>query len=297
MLHRRNKTARKRAPWRPACIWGEYSQVAAALTPQTPVFVRVFTLLLFCCTLVRAPSLHACSTPVPDSWFVETITVDEHMLPQGVQLQVASPQPPDQPNTILTLQNSSTTPLYLLTRQWPPNAAIAPVLVTLPEGMMPTFKAVAQRTYEWTQNPQNVDPEMIWLERPDLPLAISIWQNKVGSLRGDIIIDLEPRNPSFEVRPTAISAPPAQTVDIPLVYGDRLLHLPLTITYALNPSYDARTVPRGNPCDNLPTAPAPPTTENTAGQGASTNISRGLLVILGVVGIAAIVAYAGRRRR
>jgi hypothetical protein len=86
---------------------------------------------------------------------------------------------------------------------------------------------------DWTQGT---------IERRDAVL-LSIGHNKLMSDQGDVV-DLAPRNQTGDNRPENVQLPAPQTIQLPLVYGTQMLHVPITISYMLNPAYHPDSVAR-----------------------------------------------------
>ena len=64
---------------------------------------------------------------------------------------------------------------------------------------------------------------------------------------------MQRRNQTSDNRPATVALPPPQHTELTLVYGDQRLVMPLTISYALNQTYDPHSVGRAaTACSNGP---------------------------------------------
>ena len=185
-------------------------------------------------------ALYACTTPVPTSWFAETISLDQTALPAGVASRITNSPSPEQGSATIQLLNTSATPLYILTQSPVDDQMQIPTAVELPAGMAPTRKLVDGKAYVWKGRN--------WFQDYNQPFALYIWQNRVNVINGSIA-DIGWINPYNTVRPTAVAVPQPQHLLIPFIYKDKLLHLPITINYTLNTAYDPGRISNGVSCN------------------------------------------------
>ncbi len=175
-----------------------------------------YWLVILCLSLllfqVNTRPVAACSPLPPDWWFTEVFTVDDQHLPPDISIK--SSVTSDKmfgDRGYLEIANNSATPLYLLAQGQAGDRVVAELPVTLPEGMIPTHKLTA-----------------------DQSLLLDV--KRLASMA----LGLQDRNRQADDRPTDGELPASQQAQLILVYGDRLITVPVTLSYVLNPNYDPK---------------------------------------------------------
>ena len=142
-------------------------------------------------------------------WFIETLTVGEAELPAGVAIRASDPAV--QPRGYLILENPTETLLYVLSLSY------KNVLVM--ETPDPNWKTRVNGAHEVAS----------YLVAPNRPAYLSM------KALTDLDRNLADRNVlTFAPPPAGASIPDAQRSELLLVYGEQVIEVPFTVTYALN---------------------------------------------------------------
>lgn len=188
-------------------------------------FLSLFVFLVLPLQPLLAP-------PPPIPWFIEHITVLPIDLPDGVTATVEV-SPNDTEN--LAIRNTSSVELYILGRQ--SRSAFPDIGVELSSDLVPLMKIIdGQVSFwkngVWSQNGlYQEEIDTIWLRISDDALHC-----KEGR-----VLDFEIRNEySYDEadRPDDVKIPESQEVLLPVVYGKKLIYVPLEISYSLNLDYN-----------------------------------------------------------
>ena len=202
--------------------------------------------------------------PSMDYWFTEILTVSDAELPAGVTVRVSDPT--TQPRGSLILQNQTETLLFVLSLNYK-NVLI----MQTPD---PNWKARVNVAHEVAS----------YLVAPTKPATLNM----------EALSDLDPslvdqNVSSIEPPPTDMTIPSPQASELLLVYGEQVLQVPFTISYALNTNYDngieANTQRMANAQS---TADAVSTATQQASDDAARERSNNLLLV-GLAGFAALL--------
>jgi len=203
--------------------------------------------------------------PSKDYWFNETFTVGDVELPAGVVIRPSDPKV--QPRGFLVLENQTKTLLFVL------SLGYKDVLVMKTPD--PNYKNRVNGAHEVAS----------YLVAPDRPANLGM------EALTDLGRDLEDRNVlSFDPPPENVPIPAAQSSELLLVYGDQVLIIPFTVSYALNTNFD-----NGSEADQTRIANTQATNIATATQEAGTSGASGMknnVITIGLVG-ATILIIAG----
>ena len=205
------------------------------------------------------------SEPGQDYWFIETLTVSDVELPAGVVIRTSDPE--SQPRGSLALENQTKTLLYVL------SLGYKDVLVMKTPD--PNYKNRVNGAHEVAS----------YLAAPDRPANLGM------EALTDLDRDLEDRNVlNIDPPPVNLPIPAAQSSELLLVYGDQVLIIPFTVSYALNTNFD-----NGSEADQTRIANTQATNIATATQEAGTSGASGMknnVITIGLVG-ATILIIAG----
>jgi hypothetical protein len=195
-------------------------------------------LLTLACAMIPVASepAHA-MTPAYNPWFGEVLVADSMGWPPGVQIVTLPPAPNG--DVGLEVRNSSATPLYLLSARPQPVGDLPLDLrgINLPPGYVAVQRVELDQAFRWDKPVCPVGRcEPRWVEAGD---SIKI----EGSAVYSVVPALEKRNKrdggaAGPRRPADVQVPPGQNAEMRLVYGDRLVLVPVTLTFVVNPEYE-----------------------------------------------------------
>ena len=213
----------------------------------------------------------ACEPEPPDWWFDEEFTTEPNALPPGVSVSSAVTWE----RAELTISNKVATPVYFLAPVGDEGAPDTSLSVALP---------------------------------PDMGIAQKVSAGATETLQIEDAFRLAPalkdQNERYTERPADVAVPAPQTADLTLVYDDRLLTVPLTLTYKLNPDYDLAKLTE-DPCPDVIVEPTEPAgqTAGTSQSGGSLRTNSGTIAASVATGSALLLAlvagwrlWRGRRR-
>jgi hypothetical protein len=182
----------------------------------------------------------ACEPNVPSPrWYAVTPTFDPPSLPAGVTVDAEVAVPGGVALLIAQINNTTTTPLYVIGYAWGDNP-YEPIGLTFPDGAGPLEKVVSGTAWVWTPSLNHGEHWSTWQrsgEAIDLGIGRSLIHMNWGFGPG-----YTTENPQRGVRPADTVPPPPERVDISLVYGTTRITLPVTITYTLDPNYSLAAV-------------------------------------------------------
>lgn len=231
--------------------------------------------LLWCELLATLPAqeVMACE-PVPDFWYVETVTLDTSGLPDDFHIYSdvgGSPEqlaeevwlrtnnPTSSRRAMIYLVNRSKTPVYIMSLVHRDRL----VMATPDEN----YAARLRMAHEAAS----------YLVRSDAGEIIALEWNQLKDLDASLS-DPNPR--TFETPPADSTPPVAQYSELLMVYGDQVILLPFTISYSLNKEFNI------DDCGGSPmSAPQPTfvqTVDNEPGTGkVIVLVSGGIILIIG----------------
>lgn len=213
--------------------------------------------------------------PVPDNWFIETVTLDDAGLPSDFHIYTSETSPEqlsegvwlttNNLNTsrraMITLINRSKAPVYVLSLEYCDRL----VMATPDENYAARLK-MAHEVASYLVRPGSGEMvALVWEALMDLDHAL-----------------LDVNQATFNAPPADITPPEAQHSELLMVYGEQVVLIPFTITYTVNQNFkaDEYVSPSGAP---EPTA-AP---ENKSGLKAGQKTA----LIASGVGWAALIAW------
>ena len=167
------------------------------------------TCLALMLAAVGASPAAACSPRLPDWWFTEQFAFGAGALPPNVTYaSVVISHYGAGGRGFLEISNQSAIPLYLLARSDKPQEAIESLPVALPQGMIPAYKIGTGE-------------------------KVTLGVENLAKLASGI----QDHNQQANQRPAQVQVPGAQSAPLTLVYGDRVVEAPLTLSYTLNTTY------------------------------------------------------------
>lgn len=168
--------------------------------------VIVISMLFLALLLAAVRPTAACEPLGSDRWFVELIIVDSDHLPSGITGTSNASDIAFSESSFLTLTNKTVVTVTLLTSRGKLEETLP---VALPDELRPARHLGAG---ESTQ----------------------LYINELMAASPDLIN----QNRWSDDRPATVTLPASQKGQIHLASGDRLITVPFTLDYALNPSYD-----------------------------------------------------------
>jgi len=231
-----------------------------------PHWVRVrligMLLLLMGGALAGARLVNA-SEPRMDYWFIETLTIGEVELPGGVAIRVSAPTV--QPRGYLTLENPTESLLYVLSLSY------KNVLVM--ETPDPNWKARVNGAHEVAS----------YLVAPNQPAYLSM------DALTDLDRNLADRNVlTFDPPPASKAIPDAQSSELLLVYGEQVIEVPFTITYALNINFDNGSQAYPDGMANTPSTDDASATATQQAEAPATRVAWNNTLVIGLAGLAGL---------
>jgi hypothetical protein len=215
--------------------------------------------MLFSARLVSA------SEPGMDDWYIETITVDNVELPEGISIQ---PCPPDvKAQGCLKLENSTEAILYILSLNYKDI-----LVMQTPD---PIWKSRVGMAHEVAS----------YLVSPSRPLYLNM----------DALTDLD-RNLvdksvlAFDPPPENVTIPNAQSSELLLVYDGQVIEVPFTVSYALNKDFDHGSGAYQTSTENVPAIEVANTTATPQAVASEAQGERNTVIVIGLVGAAALFA-------
>jgi len=215
--------------------------------------------MLFSARLVNA------SEPGMDDWYIETITVDNVELPEGISIL---PCPPDvETQGCLKLENNTETILYIMSLNY------KDILVM-----------------------QTPDPN--WKSRVDMAheaASYLVSSSRPLYLNMDALTDLD-RNlvdksvPAFDPPPQNVTTPNAKNSELLLVFDGQVIEVPFMVSYASNNDFGngpeaSQTLTENVPATDIDSASATP-----QAVASEARVERSFTIFIGLVGVAALFA-------
>jgi hypothetical protein len=203
---------------------------------SSPLLLRGLITIAVVALYFKTDPAHAMSPPY-NPWFGEVFSADARDLPSGVEV---AQSPVERVGDVgLEIRNYSDTPLYL---RWPggsPRLDMPPELVEVQvsPGAATWRKVDLGQAFQWQT--LRCMPEACagyWaFTGTSIKLAPS-------SLR-HFAVGLQQRNmrgggAAGSARPADVEVPPREDAELRLLYGERPLVVPLTLTYVLNSAYE-----------------------------------------------------------
>jgi hypothetical protein len=190
--------------------------------------ILAYALLLVALFVCDVSMAAACSIPYnPNPWYLATVHFDTQGLPAGLNLQHRD----DKEYGELYIENSSSTPLYLLSPEGSEFKGTH-VIPDMPQNLTAVHKFVSDEWYEWSGG------RWILLDQKDRPFDIQAHAWYVTNT----VLHVETRPFDDIVRPGNAEVPAPRQTALDVIYGDKLLSVPVDITYVLNPDYDPKFV-------------------------------------------------------
>jgi len=188
-------------------------------------------LMLFAC-LNNPINSDLLGPPGPSPWFIEHVELEPFNLPPDVSIALNS-------EGYIEIKNTSSTNLYMAgTSFWIilNNSDEAPV--ALPPGKGLLHKAVNGQAYDWSQDYDDVTLEYhyAWALGHHDSIWLYAFGNQIRSSEGSVV-DLVPVNQFDGNRPDNVKIPEPQKVLLPIIYGNEIIEIPVTISYTLNTNY------------------------------------------------------------
>ena len=215
--------------------------------------------MLFSARLVRA------SEPGMDDWYIETITVDNVELPEGISIY---PCPPDvETQGCLKLENNTETILYIMSLNY------KDILVM-----------------------QTPDPN--WKTRVDMAheaASYLVSSSRPLYLNMDALTDLDSNLVdrsvlAFDPPPENVTIPNAQSSELLLVYDGQVIEVPFTVSYALNKDFDNGSEAYQTSTENVPATEIASATATPQAVASEAQVERSTVIVIGLVGVAALFA-------
>jgi hypothetical protein len=199
-----------------------------------------------------------------DYWYVETLKLGDVELPEGVEIMASDPSV--QPRGMLTLNNQSSAPLYVMSLNY------KDVLVmTTPD---PNWKNRVNGAHEAAS----------YLAAPGRTVTLDM------VALSDLDKRLVDRNVfSNDPPPESLPVPAAQSSELLLVYREQVIEVPFTLTYSHNSNFDNKVEGYEQPVMNAQAAGDANSTEQEPAGSASWGIT--LLIGLGGVTFLAVSGW------
>jgi hypothetical protein len=168
--------------------------------------------------------------PVPDLWYVETVTLDEAGLPPNFHVYSGESSPEQLAEGVWLSTNNPNTSLqamiYLI------NRSDEPVFVLSLEHRERLIMETPDEFYE--ARVRGAHEVASYLVRPG--------SGEMFALNWEALKDLdhglkEVNPPTFEARPAGVTPPEEQHSELLMVYGEQVVLLPFTISYAINENF------------------------------------------------------------
>jgi hypothetical protein len=189
-------------------------------------FLRLFLVGLALCVFGAQP-VAACSIALsPNGWFRPVLSFDTHGLPTGLSVSFTGTAEGGE----LDLSNPTKTQLYILSKPEPSQDSIRPS-ADLPPGLVSFYMIVEDTWFIRTSD------EWYLLEHQDGPRDGPRHAWRVVSP----LLHIDSREHENTIRPADVALPAPHQAELPLVYADRLLRVPVEISYVLNPDYVPQT--------------------------------------------------------
>lgn len=219
--------------------------------------------------------------PDPDFWYIETVTLDEASLPpdfhvfngegtveqlsEGVWLSTNRPE--TSLLAMIYLINRSDEAVYILSLEYRDR-----LIMETPDA---AYEARLRGAHEVAS----------YLVRPNSGETFALTWEALKDL-DDSLKDLNP--PTFNPQPSDLTPPEAQHSELLMVYGEQVVLLPFTISYAINANYEIEEYlgPAGVP---EPTG-APEEKKGFDNPGT-------FVGVVGGIGLAALITWLVWRRR
>jgi hypothetical protein len=193
--------------------------------------VRLFAAIIMFFCFIQPPSM-LLDSPAPEPpWFIEHFSLKPFDFPPGVSANIVID---DHGFEYLVIKNYSSINLFVVSEPYEGGTNRENINVELPPGFHPQFKVVDGQAYYWRNGWRNGrstisegDVDSIWL---------SISDNSIRC-NSDRVLELEPLNRFSSDRPKDVKIPESQEALLPIVYGNKFIYIPLTISYTLNEKY------------------------------------------------------------
>lgn len=214
--------------------------------------------------------------PFPDNWYVETVTLDTSNLPSDFHVYTSESSPEqlaegvwlstNNLNTSLRamiyLINRSETPIYVLSLQYRDR-----LVMETPDENYAARLRMAHEVASYLVRPGSGEMFALeWAALMDLDHSL---------------IDLN--QATFDAPPADITPPPAQQSELLMVYGERVVLLPFTISYAVNQNF------RSNDCSPGASGAPDPTLVPVDDRGFGTGMTT--VLVLAGIGLIAVIAW------
>ncbi len=210
--------------------------------------------------------------PEMDYWFIETFTLDEADLPEGVTIAVSDPA--ESPRSHLVVRNQTDTPLYVMSLNYKDVLVMA-----TPD---PGWKDWVDLAHE----------AAAYLALPERPAALSM----------EALVDLDKslvdQNVlTFELPPEGLAIPSAQRSELLIVYQGQVIEVPFTITYSLNTAFNNGSEAYRSWMENVQVAENANSSATLAAEYVKAREARNDVIIVGLAGLALLlVIWAAWRR-
>ena len=224
---------------------------------QIGIFLTVMGGMLFGARLVGA------SEPGMDDRYIETITVDNVELPEGISIQ---PCPPDvEAQGCLKLENSTETILYIMSLNYKDI-----LVMQTPD---PNWKSRVGMAHEVAS----------YLVSSSRPLYLNM--DALSDLDSNLV---DQKELTINPPPDNATIPNVQTSELLLVYDGQVIEVPFTVSYALNEDFENGSEAFTTSTENVlvtETASATATQQTVASKA---QLERSTEILIGLVGVAAL---------
>ncbi len=190
-----------------------------------------------------ALSISAYAPPPPQPWFEEHLSVQSGSLPDGVGIEVSEISSTAPPSVYLVITNRSLTPLYIFGKPEIDFPSYEKATTQMPSGTYPLLKIVSGKAYHWNidySSSSEGTPSASWEPVLMNQRSDAGWIHLFGDyLEVDYgtVLELETRSHFGSGRSENEPTPSPQTASLSLVYGNKIINIPFTVSYSTNQSY------------------------------------------------------------
>jgi hypothetical protein len=224
---------------------------------QLGIFLTVMGGMLFGARLVRA------SEPGMDDGYIETITVDNVELPEGVSIHAC---PPDiETQGCLTLENSTETILYIMSLNYKDI-----LVMQTPD---PNWKSRVGMAHEAAS----------YFVSSNRPLYLTM--DALSDLDSNLV---DQKALTFKPPPDNATIPNVQSSELLLVYDGQVIEVPFTVSYELTEDFEKGSEAYKTSTEKIPLIENTRATVTQPAVVSDAQVESSTVIVIGLAGVAAL---------
>jgi len=202
--------------------------------------IKILALILFFFSAILA----SCGPPAYQPWFIETIELDDHELPYGIEIMVIHEKFKNGFHNSISVSNSNNIPVYIpVVSKWGNNPSIVELDEHCPNANH-CIKVLDNQTWEWIELEKDggLDSDYDWTQSDTSGnsglLTLDLFCGGIHS--SNYVVQMNECKNEYDTgqgRPKNIEPPESQLFYLPYIFDGNEDSIRVTIHYSLNQDY------------------------------------------------------------